>query len=1087
MRQGLFLMVFGLVLGTALSPGRSDGPPIPQRPPAGKTPSSAKGWLEKAESGYYVQVPAVAESLDDESSVVLQVTPTGPLLIPAGPIWSVAPPAAAERIKLPIRLADHYGPVPQTTRASTPENKTAEWNEPAEGTIRGANQYGRLSFGASAGYGISVATAETEEAKCPVSSCCRQGLLPVWMQPLLACLNDPNESAACACAANGCPLARAASGRTTLAAKDCNCTSTCQCGDSCCCKDGVRCSITCTCKACECNVNCQCGATCKCTSTSRCSARCLCGGNSLATDFAQSVCVDPQGKVSCRVVEGGNACCSSESSLPRIGKYCHAETKNGNYFGRLKSFTPTWVVLLDPHNQSRQWIPTASLQCLTEMADSPESLPSGDESEDTSNEVVATPLPNRATCVPLALPIEAGQIVSPASVSCFLEDDAPHVTIPRGMRLYSSDFANSSVAQISPGDRIDLLLLALPHPGPQAPPCLSRIFAENVQVAALAPSNCMEATTVSLLVSKDQCELIALANAVGVVSICKRSPDDSSDSSENSGDHRQAATIQKLLGIAEPPGPGNCAVPVFGVSPWGPMVQPPVANWGPMPQAPEGFAQPGYSGAPGGRYFPADAPGFGPPCPLPSRMPQPTPYGFSPYSDPMEAAVPPPSLNGPPAPVPASTWAPATPTYPSTTAVPPTPFPVPKTYPSAPAPQISDYLETESEDATPPGLTPKSSPIPPAGPSTMPTHNKATSPVAPKSAQLPPPSSYAPFVCQLRDEDPELAEFSFSEEWKELTNRRSKLLSEVAATGGNVAALAMPQGREPSLSGLTGGKVAMPVRTEQLASYNVPGETAIPAAKKPLYRIDCQIEVQQADGQRAQLSAPRIVTPAESSLALGEARFKFRVEPAHDGKIQLTVCDPQGFCHVTPLRDGQSICLPWAIENGPRSGTIRIGVGRADAALKGLLSAASHASDVAAKLSLAARQDDEPSAIGEEDYQVRVYPIADLIEQTQVAPPLLAKGEQGAASLTDSSNVAARVDDLLEKIHSAAPQGWDGQGGSGHAEYYPAKRALVIWQTAANHSRIGGLLQVLRDADQLARGERAGTSAASVSERLRAQ
>jgi hypothetical protein len=89
---------------------------------------------------------------------------------------------------------------------------------------------------------------------------------------------------------------------------------------------------------------------------------------------------------------------------------------------------------------------------------------------------------------------------------------------------------------------------------------------------------------------------------------------------------------------------------------------------------------------------------------------------------------------------------------------------------------------------------------------------------------------------------------------------------------------------------------------------------------------------------------------------------------------------------------------------------------------------------------------------GEAEMSRQVYNVADLL-----------------VYIGDDPNTGARREDpnvmrrLFERIMEIAPETWSDAGGKATIQYYPLGRAFVILQTAANHEKINGLLESMRE------------------------
>ncbi len=183
MRHVMTILMFGAVLGSVSPPGKSEGPPAPLRTFPGNTPGSVGRLLERSQSDHHhVEAPVATVELAGE-------LPAGPRLIPAntsdtaGSLWSETATPVSERMRLPLRLADHHFLHPEV-----PLTSQAVWTE--DSANQGDGLSIQLSFDIVSGFGLSVASAEA--APCPLESCC-QGEGPLWLQTLLTCLGQKQD------------------------------------------------------------------------------------------------------------------------------------------------------------------------------------------------------------------------------------------------------------------------------------------------------------------------------------------------------------------------------------------------------------------------------------------------------------------------------------------------------------------------------------------------------------------------------------------------------------------------------------------------------------------------------------------------------------------------------------------------------------------------------------------------------------------------------------------------------------------------------------------------------------------------------
>lgn len=123
--------------------------------------------------------------------------------------------------------------------------------------------------------------------------------------------------------------------------------------------------------------------------------------------------------------------------------------------------------------------------------------------------------------------------------------------IPKGMRVVPIrvDAVSGASGMILPGDRVDMLVHIAENPSRGVPRTITRTFLHNIKIFAVDDlydrpgnqNNTMAAKTISVLVTPEQAELVALATQVGTVQLIMRSAAD--DVAENTG----GADLQKLL------------------------------------------------------------------------------------------------------------------------------------------------------------------------------------------------------------------------------------------------------------------------------------------------------------------------------------------------------------------------------------------------------------------------------------------------------------------------------------------------------------------------------------------------------------
>jgi pilus assembly protein CpaB len=123
--------------------------------------------------------------------------------------------------------------------------------------------------------------------------------------------------------------------------------------------------------------------------------------------------------------------------------------------------------------------------------------------------------------------------------------------IPRGMRVVPIrvDAVSGASGMILPGDRVDLLVHLREDAARGLPRSVTRTFLQNIKVFAVddvydrpgTENKALSAKTISVLVTPEQAELVALAAQLGSVQLVMRSASD--DVAENPG----GADLQKLL------------------------------------------------------------------------------------------------------------------------------------------------------------------------------------------------------------------------------------------------------------------------------------------------------------------------------------------------------------------------------------------------------------------------------------------------------------------------------------------------------------------------------------------------------------
>lgn len=164
--------------------------------------------------------------------------------------------------------------------------------------------------------------------------------------------------------------------------------------------------------------------------------------------------------------------------------------------------------------------------------------------------------------------------------------------IPKGMRVVPIrvDAVTGASGMILPGDRVDMLVHLAEQPTKGVPRAITRTFLHNIKVFAVddlydrpgTESNTLAAKTISVLVSPEQAELVALACQLGTVQLVMRSATD--DAVENPG----GADLQKLLlgrsDLDMGPAPGNAEDFFASLKPKEPVAPPPAVTQ-PQPEA----------------------------------------------------------------------------------------------------------------------------------------------------------------------------------------------------------------------------------------------------------------------------------------------------------------------------------------------------------------------------------------------------------------------------------------------------------------------------------------------------------------------
>lgn len=164
--------------------------------------------------------------------------------------------------------------------------------------------------------------------------------------------------------------------------------------------------------------------------------------------------------------------------------------------------------------------------------------------------------------------------------------------IPKGMRVVPIrvDAVTGASGMILPGDRVDMLVHLQEAPTKGVPRAITRTFLQNIKVFAVddvydrpgTESNTLSAKTISVLVTPEQAEMVALACQLGTVQLVMRSASD--DVVEASG----GADLQRLLfGHSDDIGamPGDAQSFISAFKPKEPVAPPPAIT--PPAPAPE--------------------------------------------------------------------------------------------------------------------------------------------------------------------------------------------------------------------------------------------------------------------------------------------------------------------------------------------------------------------------------------------------------------------------------------------------------------------------------------------------------------------
>lgn len=136
-------------------------------------------------------------------------------------------------------------------------------------------------------------------------------------------------------------------------------------------------------------------------------------------------------------------------------------------------------------------------------------------------------------------PIIQGEPILEAKLMAEGEVHDPIGNIPTGMRLktISVDAEKSAAGLLSPGDRVDIQLFVNRNPGQGFPIARTKVILQNIRIyavdqtvqrAADGGEGRSIAKTVSLLLTPDQANKVALAEQIGELNLIPRSPGDES-------------------------------------------------------------------------------------------------------------------------------------------------------------------------------------------------------------------------------------------------------------------------------------------------------------------------------------------------------------------------------------------------------------------------------------------------------------------------------------------------------------------------------------------------------------------------------
>lgn len=160
--------------------------------------------------------------------------------------------------------------------------------------------------------------------------------------------------------------------------------------------------------------------------------------------------------------------------------------------------------------------------------------------------------------------------------------------IPKGMRVVPIrvDAVSGASGMILPGDRVDLLVHLREDAQHGLPKAVTRTFMQNVKVFAVddvydrpgTENKAVSAKTISVLVTPEQAELVALAAQVGTVQLVMRNAGDETAGNPGGADlHKLLSGHSEIDTDSDP----NAFMKAFG----GPT-QPPAASLEPLPAEP---------------------------------------------------------------------------------------------------------------------------------------------------------------------------------------------------------------------------------------------------------------------------------------------------------------------------------------------------------------------------------------------------------------------------------------------------------------------------------------------------------------------